>query len=508
MSSDFEWAADYAALCSSYPFNVNWGPHGKELRASQPISAGQTLLVEAPLLAWPVKASAGFEAFSFCENCLRIRPFHPHPTQHKHKQRHASLHPTLPATAAAAGGRHPTESVSDEAAATAATAAAAAAASEGEEEETGICVREAEGGEGLWFCSPRCYHQAWGAPKAAEAEGTPPSAAAAAAAAAAGVRSKRDLDGSLVSPSTCSDSSNSSNSSSKWKEQREFGWMELLSLDSLLHLRQYDKQQQTAAASASNINGGEGVSIGSQMNVGVAADNTGLNTKTDEINIVKIQARGEETNTENPIGVEALGRAVARVAATTITLRNTFNLDLETAYAEACRPFLRLSAASAAEVLSAFDLKGAQQQLQQQLAASLSVALGPEATEALLGESALAFFYGSLMRNAQALLLWGATAAGSLMLLRGAGVYVLQACCNHSCIPNCNVQNEQDAFITLKAERDIQVGEEVTITYVPLDLPATQRQHLLNNYQFTCSCSRCVQELQQQQEHQQQQQIQ
>ncbi|CDJ60118.1 hypothetical protein, conserved [Eimeria maxima] len=485
MQSDFEWATDYAALCTSYPFTVSWGPHGKELRASQPIASGQTLLVEAPLVAWPVKSSAAFEAFSFCENCLRIRPFHPQPTQHKIKQRHAS---GSSAPAAPTGAtKHPEENVSEDA-----MAVTSAAASGGDEEEAGICVRDAGGREPLWFCSPRCYRQAYGTPKTPDVEEDLPSAASVAP------RSKRNLDGSLASPAT----SRNGNSTSSWDEQREFGWMELLPLGALLRLRHYDQQQLVDGGSEASTFRLERTALEGDAHAERASDGPACSRTCVETNDERNHTTGQDTIIENPIGVEALGRTVARVAATTATLRNAFSLDLESAYAEACRPFLRLCAAAPAEVLGAVDLQRAQQLLQQQLGTLLAQALGPEAAEALLGESALAFFYGGLMRNAQALLLWGATTAGSLMVLRGAGVYVLQACCNHSCIPNCSVHNDQDAFISLKADKDIKVGDEITITYVPLDLTTAQRQQLLNNYQFTCSCTRCTDEMEQQQRHQ------
>ncbi|CDJ35996.1 uncharacterized protein EMH_0051300 [Eimeria mitis] len=441
--------------------------------------------MEAPLIAWPVKASADFEAFSFCENCLKIRPFHPEPTQHKQKQRHALAHPAASTTAETTS--QTAEAASQE---VESVAAAAAAASEGEEEEAGICVRETEGREALWFCSPRCYHQACGGTKTADVEGGSPAAAADAVAA----RSKRNLDGSLMSPAN----SSNSNSSNKWEEQREFGWMEFLSLGALLRLRHYDQQQRVTTGSGASVKGGEMREM-REVDAERKTESSALNNETAKRSQEKMQAAEKDTNTENPIGVEALGP-------TTVTLRNAFNLDLEAAYAEACRPFLRLSAAAAADVFCTFDIQRAQQLLQQQLGGALETALGPDAAGALLGENALAFFYGGLMRNAQALLVWGSTTAGCLMILRGAGVYVLQACCNHSCSPNCTVQNDHDAFIALKADKDIQVGEEITISYVPLDLAAPERQQLLNSYQFTCSCVRCADEAQKQQQHQQQQQ--
>ena len=118
----------------------------------------------------------------------------------------------------------------------------------------------------------------------------------------------------------------------------------------------------------------------------------------------------------------------------------------------------------------------------------------------------MAHLFGALMRNAQLLLIWGASDCGSLLLLRAAGVFVLQSCCNHSCSPNCSTENAAAAAIYLAAAKPVAAGSELTVSYVPLALPRQQRQALLSSYGFVCCCPRCEAEAQQQQQQQQQQQ--
>lgn len=454
--SSFEWAADYEALCSPYEFSVSVGPHGKALKATAPAVPGQVLLVESPIIAWPVRASASLDAFTCCENCLKIRPFHEDQDMRTQKVRvrsHATSHAAAPASAAriiAPGGVQ----LCDQ------TAASTQFANSGEE-EAGVCTHDRQG-NALWFCSRRCHHQALGVPipavdspdDAGEAYDTDEVHRPASR--------KRDTHGyvraaSGTSPALPNERNASGCSPEGYAGRRLFGWQEFLSPEVLRTLRLHDQQQHN-------------------------------NSK---------DAPVEEDN-ENPIGLEALGRVVARVAATAASLHAAEGLGFEDAYAEACRPFLRLAAAEASDAHAAFDLVSASMQLQAALGPSISAALGSEVAAALLGSDALAFFYGTLMRNAQSLLIWGAAQEGTLMVLRAAGLYVLQACCNHSCIPNCCVENGADACITLRAERDIAPGEELTITYVPLSLPQSRRQELLNNYRFVCDCSRCIEEKQRQ----------
>lgn len=87
-------------------------------------------------------------------------------------------------------------------------------------------------------------------------------------------------------------------------------------------------------------------------------------------------------------------------------------------------------------------------------------------------------------------------------ILRGAGLYALLACFNHSCAPNAAVSNVGGTHeIGLQTTRPVAAGAPITITYIPVDAeastPATRRQQL-KNYFFTCRCPRCTEEEKQQ----------
>ncbi|GET88745.1 hypothetical protein, conserved [Leishmania tarentolae] len=80
-------------------------------------------------------------------------------------------------------------------------------------------------------------------------------------------------------------------------------------------------------------------------------------------------------------------------------------------------------------------------------------------------------------------------------VMKGAGLYSLLACLNHSCVPNTAVSAVEGTHeIVLKTTRPIRAGEPLTITYIPLGAPTTsraERQRQLRNYFFTCHCQRC-----------------
>ncbi|KAL8452642.1 hypothetical protein Emed_001206 [Eimeria media] len=358
---------------------------------------------------------------------------------------------------------------------------------EGEEAEAGVSVYREGSNSPLWFCSSRCHQQALGAavdtPGISDAneEQLLPTCTSS-------LLRKRDPQGFVKECSSSSSSSNSSSSSSNNSSssnsnssssssrnegvagcvgsgivaaRRVYGWQEFLCPEGLHALRVLDKERG-------------GGSHCRESNPGPAADEFG-----------------------SPIGLEALGRVIARVAATAATLHALYQWSIEDAYAEACRPFLRLVAAEQTETQKVFDFNSAAKHLGEVMGSRVCAVLGEEVAAALLGFGALSFFFGALMRNAQSVLVWGATDSGSLMVLRAAGVYVLQACCNHSCVPNCVVENGGDACINLKAERRIEAGEELTIAYVPLSLNQQERQRLLDGYHFICDCMRCQQERQQ-----------
>lgn len=78
---------------------------------------------------------------------------------------------------------------------------------------------------------------------------------------------------------------------------------------------------------------------------------------------------------------------------------------------------------------------------------------------------------------------------------RGAAMFALHACCNHSCDPVAEVrcQGFGDHTIDVVATVDIFRGDPVTITYVNPKLRWIQRCEVLqSNYGFICACPRCA----------------
>ena len=71
------------------------------------------------------------------------------------------------------------------------------------------------------------------------------------------------------------------------------------------------------------------------------------------------------------------------------------------------------------------------------------------------------------------------------------GLYPVLALCNHSCWPNCAVMFE-GRVASLRALRPIRKGEELSISYIELALPTSERRRMLQDgYCFHCQCSRC-----------------
>ncbi|GMI00295.1 hypothetical protein TrLO_g11350 [Triparma laevis f. longispina] len=71
----------------------------------------------------------------------------------------------------------------------------------------------------------------------------------------------------------------------------------------------------------------------------------------------------------------------------------------------------------------------------------------------------------------------------------------LMALVNHSCLPNC-CQVVENGRVFLKALRDIEVGEELSYSYVSIGLDSDRRKSILDNWGFTCGCYRCRIEIQ------------
>ncbi|KAL2122379.1 hypothetical protein VTJ04DRAFT_2834 [Mycothermus thermophilus] len=65
---------------------------------------------------------------------------------------------------------------------------------------------------------------------------------------------------------------------------------------------------------------------------------------------------------------------------------------------------------------------------------------------------------------------------------------------NHSCVPNAFIGFDRRTA-TLRAERPIEEGDEITISYIDYTLPRAQRHEALKQYHFQCECSRCKDDL-------------
>ncbi|KAK3324992.1 hypothetical protein B0H66DRAFT_511281 [Apodospora peruviana] len=63
---------------------------------------------------------------------------------------------------------------------------------------------------------------------------------------------------------------------------------------------------------------------------------------------------------------------------------------------------------------------------------------------------------------------------------------------NHGCDPNAYGRyTKGDLAMSAVATRDIEPGEEITISYLPLGMPTTIRRKSLANWGFNCTCSLC-----------------
>ncbi|ELW49533.1 SET and MYND domain-containing protein 3 [Tupaia chinensis] len=62
---------------------------------------------------------------------------------------------------------------------------------------------------------------------------------------------------------------------------------------------------------------------------------------------------------------------------------------------------------------------------------------------------------------------------------------------NHSCDPNCSIVFN-GPHLLLRAVRDIEVGEELTICYLDMLMTSEERRkQLRDQYCFECDCFRC-----------------
>ncbi|KAI8953046.1 hypothetical protein F4801DRAFT_598426 [Xylaria longipes] len=64
---------------------------------------------------------------------------------------------------------------------------------------------------------------------------------------------------------------------------------------------------------------------------------------------------------------------------------------------------------------------------------------------------------------------------------------------NHACKPNAFVRFSPTSFdVKVVAFRDIEIGEEITISYIPMNHPREKRQRDLRRWGFECKCSLCT----------------
>eukprot|EP01025_Chloroclados_australasicus_P040668 TRINITY_DN4257_c0_g1_i3.p1 TRINITY_DN4257_c0_g1~~TRINITY_DN4257_c0_g1_i3.p1 ORF type:complete len:344 (+),score=37.23 TRINITY_DN4257_c0_g1_i3:162-1193(+) len=82
----------------------------------------------------------------------------------------------------------------------------------------------------------------------------------------------------------------------------------------------------------------------------------------------------------------------------------------------------------------------------------------------------------------------------------GSALYYYGSFVNHDCLPNMartdfirDEGGEQTTVMQLTALHDIPAGEELTISYFPLDWDYEERQERCNEvYGFNCQCQRCL----------------
>ncbi|KAG9194295.1 hypothetical protein G6011_04330 [Alternaria panax] len=71
-------------------------------------------------------------------------------------------------------------------------------------------------------------------------------------------------------------------------------------------------------------------------------------------------------------------------------------------------------------------------------------------------------------------------------------LYPLISRINHACDPNSFVLFSRAGIsMAIKAYRNIEPGEEITVSYLLLGLPSTNRQSLLTRWGFRCTCDLC-----------------
>jgi hypothetical protein len=82
------------------------------------------------------------------------------------------------------------------------------------------------------------------------------------------------------------------------------------------------------------------------------------------------------------------------------------------------------------------------------------------------------------------------------VIVEGTGFYRLHSCMNHSCEPNCRAvlprDNTEYNKAIIETIREVEAGEELTVSYIEENETYDERQKQLRDYGFTCTCAACM----------------
>lgn len=77
---------------------------------------------------------------------------------------------------------------------------------------------------------------------------------------------------------------------------------------------------------------------------------------------------------------------------------------------------------------------------------------------------------------------------------KGVAVFLTASRINHSCLPSViAASNPEDDTMTFHALRDIDAGEELTISYISAAMKFRSREDAIRKYGFDCACPACKQ---------------
>lgn len=85
---------------------------------------------------------------------------------------------------------------------------------------------------------------------------------------------------------------------------------------------------------------------------------------------------------------------------------------------------------------------------------------------------------------------WILSKAQPSTALNNSALFLAPSLINHSCLPNCFRVHVGDVVL-IRASRAIRAGEELTVSYVPVDSSQSDRKASLARWGFVCTCPRC-----------------